>query len=141
MDGGEIGSSIDLSLYLQGRTLKGYAVRIYLHMYFSILFIYCQSKEREREGRRKVAAAWGRRKKKDYESRARRTTTGGIYENLFLSFPFLFFYFGRNENKEAAWRAVFGRAKVIRDVPPFTLFYSGTSQRGREREKSSRVVN
>ena len=26
MDGGEIGSSIDLSLYLQGRTLKGYAV-------------------------------------------------------------------------------------------------------------------
>ena len=140
MDGGEIGSSIDLSLYLQGRTLKGYAVPIYLHMYFSILFIYCQSKERERgstEGRRRL----GTKKKKDYESRARRTTTGGIYENLFLSFPFLFFYFGRNENKEAAWRAVFGRAKVIRDVPPFTLFYSGTSQRGREREKSSRVVN
>ena len=92
MDGGEIGSSIDLSLYLQGRTLKGYAVRIYLHMYFSILFIYCQSKERERgstEGRRRL----GTKKKKDYESRARRTTTGGIYQKLVFVFSLFIFLF------------------------------------------------
>ena len=92
MDGGEIGSSIDLSLYLQGRTLKGYAVRIYLHMYFSILFIYCQSKERERVDGRSPPPG-DEEKKKDYESRARRTTTGGIYQKLVFVFSLFIFLF------------------------------------------------
>ena len=89
MDGGEIGSSIDLSLYLQGRTLKGYAVRIYLHMYFSILFIYCQSKERERVDGRSPPP--GDEEKKRIMRVERAEPLLGVFtKTCFCLFPFYF---------------------------------------------------